>query len=847
MSLRRRLVLSAWLATAGLAWATPVRGQVVVPPRLVSAQAPDAPPGHPLASDLDVPVLVTVDVQGRVVAAVVEVAGDPDLDAAALTAARAHRFEPATRDGAAVASRVRLLVHFEATHAPPTTPTVHPPEERDPHAGPSGTTPPHAPVQEPQAEEVEVVGVRRPAPVAASDFTVDVSTYRDVPRRNAEELLTLAPGLFLASHSGEGHASSIFLRGFDAGEGQDLEIRVDGVPVNEPSNAHGHGYVDTHFLVPEVVDRLRILEGPFDPRQGDFAVAGSTHYELGLAKRGIVTKAVYGSYAHKRGVLLWGPHGEERGTFVALDAVDGDGFGPNRAYGSARAMARYEKRVGKGMRLALLGTSYAGRFDAAGVVREDDVLARRMPCASDRDSQLFCTYDGNQGGASDRHGISASLRKDEKLASWELAAWVVRRGLRARQNYTGYLLDVVPTGEAQRGDGAEQAYGLTSLGTLGRYAVRFDAFGRRHELEVGYEGRLYDARSTMRRLRTADGVPYANVFDDDVRVTNVAAYAATTLRPLERVALRGGLRLDTFGFAVEDHARPTVDRAGARLPSDNLEAFGLALQPKVSVDVRLLRDLRWVSAFGLGSRSSDAMALSQGERAPFARVRATETGLVHLASLAHVRSTTRLVGFHTHVSNDLVFDETRGRNAYVGASNRFGGLLANELHVGWGVDVLSSFTYADAYLPEDGGGAFAFAEGRRLPYVPRWVGRLDANVRRFVRLAGEPFVLGGSLGTSYVAPRPLPFDQLSPAYATVDAAVRAKARGVELALSVQNLLDRRNRLAVFNYASNFRGADAFPSLLPATHAVVGPPRTFFLTATVELDRVGRPLAEDDPT
>src|SRR5690606_38280368 len=115
---------------------------------------------------------------------------------------------------------------------------------------------------------------------------------------------------------GEGHPSGVFLRGFDAGVGQDIEYVVDGVPINEVSNAHNHVYADPLFVIPELVQRLRVTEGPFDPRQGDFAVAATAAYELGMAERGVVTSGSYGSFDTGRFLTMWGPPGHGPGTFV---------------------------------------------------------------------------------------------------------------------------------------------------------------------------------------------------------------------------------------------------------------------------------------------------------------------------------------------------------------------------------------------------------------------------------------------------------------------------------------------------------------------------------------------------
>src|SRR5687767_13525250 len=96
------------------------------------------------------------------------------------------------------------------------------------------------------APEVQVRGSRAGRSASASDFRIEVGQLHDVPRRSAEAYLTLAPGILLTNHGGEGHASAVFLRGFDAKEGQDIEFLVEGVPLNEVSNPHGHGYADTH-------------------------------------------------------------------------------------------------------------------------------------------------------------------------------------------------------------------------------------------------------------------------------------------------------------------------------------------------------------------------------------------------------------------------------------------------------------------------------------------------------------------------------------------------------------------------------------------------------------------------
>lgn len=731
--------------------------------------------------------------------------------------------------GAAAHADDEAAEHAPAPDPPPATDAAAAAEP------PPAALPAPAPTELPPIE----VTVRRPPPEraqAGSDYVIPVGQLAAVPRRSAEALLTLAPGLLTTNHGGQFHASAFFLRGFDAGEGQDLEFSVDGLPVNEPSNPHAHGYADMHFVIARLVSELRVTEGPFDPRQGDFAVAGSARYTLGLPERGVHATAGYGSWDRRQLTLLWGPRDAGPGSFAGVEVEQGDGFGRNRAFAAARALARHELRLSDGTRLSGLVTSYGSRFDAAGVIRRDDYLARRLPCPAGRDPQFFCTYDPNQGGAGTRHAavVNATREDDGTLAS--LTGFAMLRTQRLRQNLTGYVTDVSSMGLPQRGDGTEQRYDATTVGARG--SLRF-APARRggwwRLVELGFLARHDDAVATVRRLRTVGGAPYRVDADDALQVTNLGVYLAARVQPLPRLYLQGGVRADSFLFSVTDRNRPASDRTGSRLTSETQEAYGLVAQPRLSLDAALGGGLRWTAAAGAGARSSQAQALSAGERAPFARVVATEAGPVWTRAWADAASADlRLLAYHTHVDRDLLFDERAGRNIPVGASNRFGALASGRLVLPPSWDVLGSLTYAEAYLPPERRQGWALARGVRMPYVPRWVARLDAAWRRELTVGGQPLTAGSALGVTYVAPRPLPFEQLSPALATVDVAARLGYRGWQLGLEVTNLFDRRNREAVFNYASNFRGPDEPPSLLPQQHFSAGQPRAFLLTLSTQV-------------
>ena len=94
------------------------------------------------------------------------------------------------------------------------------------------------------------------------------------------EILEAVPGLIVTQHSGEGKANQYFLRGYNLDHGTDLAISVDDMPINMRTHAHGQGYSDLNWLMPETVNSLDVRKGPYFADEGDFASAGNLHIGL---------------------------------------------------------------------------------------------------------------------------------------------------------------------------------------------------------------------------------------------------------------------------------------------------------------------------------------------------------------------------------------------------------------------------------------------------------------------------------------------------------------------------------------------------------------------------------------
>ncbi len=123
------------------------------------------------------------------------------------------------------------------------------------------------------AERLQLIGTA----TTASEGVVVNDELALLPVFRPGQLLETVPGLDVTSHSGEGKANQYLMRGYNLDHGTDLAVFVDGMPVNEPTHAHGQGYADLNFLIPELATNVSYTKGTYYADEGDFASVGSVH------------------------------------------------------------------------------------------------------------------------------------------------------------------------------------------------------------------------------------------------------------------------------------------------------------------------------------------------------------------------------------------------------------------------------------------------------------------------------------------------------------------------------------------------------------------------------------------
>ncbi|MCA9499064.1 MAG: TonB-dependent receptor plug domain-containing protein [Nitrospira sp.] len=217
-------------------------------------------------------------------------------------------------------------------------------------------------------EEVQVVGER---PIAASSNRIIPN--KDIllqPQGRPADLLRLAPGLITLEHSGgAGKADQFLLRGFDADHGTDLALHVDGMPINMRSHAHGQGYGDINFIIPETIEEITVKKGPYHVEYGDFATAGAANYVTRESVPDTVLQASGGSFNTQRYLFMTSPTHDRFRTLFAGEFYYTDGpynfVNRNTRY---NGLAKLTFDPSATSQLSVTFTQYYGRWNGSGQI-----------------------------------------------------------------------------------------------------------------------------------------------------------------------------------------------------------------------------------------------------------------------------------------------------------------------------------------------------------------------------------------------------------------------------------------------------------------------------------------------
>ncbi len=821
--------------------------------------------------EVQVTLQLVIDASGAVESAVELARAPKDVpDAfveAAIEAAKAAKFVPSTRDGRAIRSRLEYVVVFRAPAEAVQSSQSSPPADAEAPAAvepsvpqPSGPTAPAqrtaAPVSEAaNAGEVVVQGVSWASHRGVGDIRVDRETLTASPRQRTSEMLSAAPGFFVDHEDGEGLGNDIYLRGFDLDNGSGIEMKVGGVPINVPLHIHGQGYADVNFIIPEVVQSIHVLEGPYDPRQGDAAIVGSADFNLGVVERGYQLKTSYGSFGQARLVGIAAPRDANEETFAAFSLAETQGYGQDRASKSASVNAQYGTDLTHADHLRLLATGYGAHAGMPGVVRQDDVDAGRIGYY-DAYPHYNSTYPANcdsascaepaQGVSSSRVILSAELdHRTDTGAEFVFAPWFMWTDFLSRQNYTGNLNssnlqpDLPSLGDLWQLTNRESAGGVTAS-----FHAPPRRVGKVLELvsEMGVAVRAGNSDQTKNLVNPANLAPWDYRESYGLNTFDLAAYLDLDLRFWKKLRVSGGARVDFLDVDIENKLAGVVPPVptGA-LQGSTTNVAGVAPGPRVTVAYEALPELTPVVSAGQGFRSLDAASLTLCNGAavapnsqlppckpgsPYSAVTSFEAGI--RSAVDRGRFTATLTAFQTNVANELVFAVDSGGYETERASKRRG-IIASILArpTSW---LLASSALSVQTATYD---TLVAGTSHYVPSVPAYLLRVDVNAHgELLRLSDVPVTGRAGVGYTLIGGRHVNDNIVSPANHILNALASVRYRFVEVGIDMYDVLGLKYADDTQYFTSNWSLTPGQQRASGGVHIVAAPPRTTLGTLTL---------------
>ncbi len=651
-------------------------------------------------------------------------------------------------------------------------------------------------------DEVTVIADRPLS--AASDMTVRNKDFMNYPRKSASDLLRFIPGLHITQHTGGAKAHQIFLRGFDAEHGQDVVAFLDGIPLNETSHVHGAGYLDLHFIIPETIKKITVMDGPYDPRYGNFATAGVIDY-IPYTDPGYDYALTVGGGSDDFGEVEGGLHQSWLGhdTYLVIQAERTSGYtNPGDAW-STRGFLNQRFNLGEGNELRLMYVGYAARSEAADILPLQWIKEGKV--------SRFDSLDQSNRVDVDRHLVG--LTYDWKKEKWRgrVQGYYNYKHTRIWSNYSFYYFN------PEKGDQIEQRDERHYAG-VNANARHFAILG---EMDFSTEFGLNLRSDWVDQLQanTENRERFNLMNHYDFNETSLGVYVDERMKLTDWVRVNVGLRFDSIfynGDGSQDHygefdiyrnITPFIDDDAA-----NMDTMAYAISPKVSVIFQPVKPWNLFLNFGRGFTSVYARQLAWEEDSTIPVIMSAEVG--NRVKLWGGRLTLALTGWWAEKESETVFDSEFGSSIPRGKSRRLGADFEFRISpVEWlylGTDVY--YVHARFVDTDD-----------PIPNMAEWLMTNLLAVR-------HPSGFCGSIRGRFLGPRAHDLGYESDSYYVVDVQVGWEHKPISVTLSVENLFNAVWYDSVYAYPSR---PEPNGEELVGLHVTPGQPTTARLRVTAE--------------
>ena len=623
------------------------------------------------------------------------------------------------------------------------------------------------------------------------------------------DVLEQIPGMVVTQHSGDGKANQYFLRGINLDHGSDFATTVNGVPVNMPSHAHGQGYSDLNFLLPELLQRVNYSKGPYLAEQGDFSSAGSADFVYRTRLAQPLVDLTVGQYGYRRALSAGSAQvGDDLHLLGAVEMLNHDG----------------PWRVAEGLRkrnalLTLSGGSGAHGWSTSLMLynarwTSTDQVPQRLIDAGSYQGQAFGRFDAldaSDGASTSRNSWSGEWHDRNAQEATQLSWYAMRYDLDLYSNFTYQTASngngnsdqfaqrdqrTVYGGKASRAWVMDAQSTTPTVNTLG-LQVRQDL------IRVG----LFD--SAQRRLTLP-------VRDDLVRQQQVGIYGQNDTHWLDTVRTVLGLRVDQYTAHVD--SRLQAENSGVSSSVKASPKLSLILGPWAQTEVFVntgrgfhSNDARGTTArvdprTGAGVEPVPGLVSSRGEE-------------VGLRTQATTHWQTALSLWRLRFDSELVYLGDTGTTEASRPSQRKGLEWSNHWSPSDSFWLDASMAWTQPRYSD------ASPEGNAIPNAVHKVAHLTATVRQL-----GPW--SASWGLRYIGPAALSPDARVLSGSNISSNLRVTRRmntNMDVSLDVLNVANRKNNDIQYLYASQV-ATEAVP--VTDSHVHPSEPRSFRLSTRI---------------
>ena len=415
---------------------------------------------------------------------------------------------------------------------------------------------------------------------------------------NSQEVLRIIPGIVIGQHQGGGKAEQIFLRGFDADHGTDFRLDVDGMPINMSSHAHGQGFADSHFIIPETIESVNFKKGPYAANKGDFNTTGSVDF---ITKNSLLNNQVKleaGMFNTYRALGMFNllnkkNKDKQQSWYVTSEYRYSDAYFVHpQNFNRFNLFTKFNGKISNKSSLIISATTFWSAWKASGQI-PDRAVAKGI-------IGFYGALDPNEGGVVYRTNANAqiitSLNNGDVLKN---QVYYSNAHFDLHTNFTFFLKDTI------NGDEIRQQEARDLFGYNGSYVHNRDAGNVKIATEAGLNIRT-DLTSNSALSHTKNRYTLLNRIKlGDISQWDIAPYISKTFTFSKRFSLNAGLRYDQFYFKYNNKLAEDTTLPGIGIYKGKANTFS----PKLNIYYHLNDHTQFYLTSGKGFHSNDARAV----------------------------------------------------------------------------------------------------------------------------------------------------------------------------------------------------------------------------------------------